>query len=222
MVEGLGYRRFGAQGGDRGAFVSAGLAHQFPQHVAGIHLNLATGIPAAPDERPPEEARWLEAQARWAQEEGGYSAIQSTRPTSLAYGLSDSPAGLAAWIVEKWRAWSDCAGDVERRFSKDALLTNVMLYWASGSIHASMRYYAAHRRNPPAAVRHVRIAVPTAIADFPAEVVRVPRSAVERKYDVVQWTPMPRGGHFAALEEPELLVEDIRRFFRRFRGRPDE
>jgi pimeloyl-ACP methyl ester carboxylesterase len=220
MVDGLGCTRFGAQGGDRGAFVSAGLAHQFPANVAGIHLNLATGIPAPPAERPAEEERWLEAQARWQQEEGGYSAIQSTRPTSLAYALSDSPVGLAAWIVEKWRAWSDCGGDIERRFTKDQLLTNVMLYWASGSIHASMRYYAAHRRAPPAAVRPVRIEVPTAIADFPGEVVRVPRSAVERKYRLVQWTEMPSGGHFAALEEPELLVDDIRRFFRRFRGEP--
>src|SRR5215468_3936888 len=217
MVDVLGHARFGAQGGDRGAFVAAGLAHRHPAHVAAIHLNLATGIPAPPGARPLEEERWLAAQARWQQEEGGYSAIQSTRPQTLAFGLSDSPAGLAAWIVEKWRAWSDCGGDVVGRFGREALLTNVMLYWASGCLRSSVQWYAAHRLRPPAAVRPVRIEVPTGVADFPKEVVRPPRSAVERKCRLVHWTEMARGGHFAALEEPRALVEDVRRFFRAFR-----
>lgn len=217
MTGALGYSRFGAQGGDRGAFVAVSLAHRHPESVAGIHLNMATGIPAPPESRTAEEESWLEAQARWFQEEGGYSAIQSTRPQTLAYGLSDSPVGLAAWIVEKWKVWSDCGGEIERCFSKDDLLTNVMLYWATGTIHASTRWYAAHRRRPPAAMRPDRIEVPTAVADFPKEAVRVPRSAVERKYRLVQWTEMPRGGHFAAMEQPDALVADVRRFFRAVR-----
>lgn len=218
MVEVLGYARFGAQGGDRGAFTAASLGHRHPEHVVGIHLNMATGIPAPPESRSGEETRWLEGQARWFQEEAGYSAIQSTRPQTLAYGLSDSPVGLAGWIVEKWKVWSDSGDDIEACFSKDELLTNVMLYWVTGSIHASVRQYAAHRRRPPAAMRPERIEVPTAIADFPKEPVRVPRSAALRKFDLVQWSEMPRGGHFAAMEQPEALVQDVRRFFRRFRS----
>jgi len=213
MVDVLGHSRFGAQGGDRGAIVAVSLAKQHPENVAGIHINMATGIAAPAESRNAEESRWLEDQARWFQEEAGYSAIQSTRPQTLAYGLSDSPVGLAAWIVEKWKVWSDCRGDIENCFSKDELLTNVMLYWVTGTIHASMRWYAAHRRRPPAAMRPERIEVPTAIADFPKETVRVPRSAAERKYNLVQWSEMARGGHFAAMEQPEALVEDIRRFF---------
>jgi pimeloyl-ACP methyl ester carboxylesterase len=218
MTHVLGYSRYGAQGGDRGAMVAVSLAHRHPESVAGIHLNMATGIPAPEASRTEEEKAWLERQARWFLEEGGYSAIQSTRPQTLAYGLSDSPVGLAAWIVEKWKVWSDCGGDIERCFSKDDLLTNVMLYWVTGTIHASTRWYAGHRRRPPAAMRPEWIGVPTAVADFPKEVVRVPRSAVERKYQLVQWSEMPRGGHFAAMEQPEALLVDIRRFFRGIRG----
>ena len=218
MVDVLGISRFGVQGGDRGAMIAMSLGQRHPDHTLGIHLNLATGIAGPPESRSAEEVAWLEDQARWFQEEAGYSAIQSTRPQTLAYGLSDSPVGLAGWIVEKWKVWSDCDGELEGCFTKDELLTNVMLYWATGTIHASMRWYAAHRRRPPAAMRPERIEVPTAIADFPRESVRVPRSAVARKVDLQQWTTMPRGGHFAAMEQPELLVEDIRKFFRRFRG----
>ena len=218
MVDVLGHARFGAQGGDRGAFVAASLAHRHPGNVAAIHLNLATGIPAPPAERSQEEESWLAAQARWSAEEGGYASLQSTRPQTLAVALADSPVGLAAWIVEKWRAWSDCDGDVLRRFTAEELLTNVTLYWATGCIGSSMQFYRAHRLRPPAAVRPVRIEVPTGIADFPKEVVRPPRSAVQRKYAVVHWSEMPRGGHFAAMEEPDALVADVRLFFRRFRN----
>jgi pimeloyl-ACP methyl ester carboxylesterase len=166
----------------------------------------------------PASRRRRKREARWFQEEGGYSAIQSTRPQTLAYGLSDSPVGLAGWIVEKWKVWSGCGDDIESSFSKDDLLTNVMIYWVTGSIHASTRWYAAHRRRPPVAMRPERIDVPSAVADFPSEVVRVPRSAVERKLDLVQWTEMERGGHFAAMEQPEALTADVRRFFRGIRG----
>jgi len=124
---------------------------------------------------------------------------------------------MLAWIVEKWRGWSDCDGDVEQCFTKDELLTNAMLYWATGTMRSSMHWYLEHRRNPPAAVRPVRIETPTGVAAFPREVMRVPRSAVARKYDLRRWTEFPRGGHFAAMEQPDALLEDIRTFFRDFR-----
>ncbi len=218
MTKVLGHARYGAQGGDRGAMVAMSLGHRHRQNVAGIHLNMATGIPAPPESRSAEEVAWLDVQARWFQEEAGYSAIQSTRPQTLAYGLSDSPVGLAGWIVEKWKVWSDCGDDIESCFSKDELLTNVMIYWVTGTIHASTRWYAAHRRRPPAAMRPERIEVPTAVADFPKEPVRVPRSAAQRKFDLVQWTEMQQGGHFAAMEQPDALAEDIQRFFRGIRA----
>jgi pimeloyl-ACP methyl ester carboxylesterase len=220
MVDVLGYERFGVHGGDRGAFVATGLGHRHPAHVAGIHLSLPTGIPAPAAERSAEEQSWLEASARWQANEGGYSAVQSTRPLSLAYGLTDSPVGLAGWIVEKWRAWSDCGGDVERSFTRDQLLTNVMIYWLTGSIGSSMQYYWAHRHAPPVALRPERIEVPTGVALFPKEVMRPPRSAVERKYALTRWTEMSRGGHFPALEAPEDLTFELRAFFRGIRRVP--
>lgn len=212
MVDVLGIPRFVAHGGDRGAFVAAGLAHRFPEHVAGLHLTLPLGIAAPPESRPPEEQAWLDASARWQTEEGGYSAIQSTRPRTLAYALSDSPLGLAAWILEKFHAWSDCDGNPLNVFDRDDLLTNVMIYWLSGSIGASMQYYWAHRLAPPAAMRPVRIEVPTGVFLCPKETWRPPRSAVERKFPVVSWTEPERGGHFAALEVAGEVVADLRRF----------
>ena len=216
MVDVLGYPRFAVHGGDRGAFVATGLAHRFPQETIAIHQSLPMGLPGSPPSA--EERDWLETTARWSAEEGGYSAIQGTRPMTLAYGLSDSPLGLAAWILEKFRAWSDCDGDPLNVFTRDDLLTNVMIYWMTDSIYPSSRFYWAHRHAPPAAVRPERIDVPTGIALFPKEVMRPPRSAVERKYDLRQWTEMDRGGHFPALEQPQALVEDLRSFLRAFRG----
>jgi len=218
MVEVLGHDRFGVHGGDRGAFVATGLGHRHAEHVAGIHLSLPMGIPAPIEERSAEESAWLEDVARWQAEEAGYSAIQSTKPLSLAYGLSDSPVGLAAWILEKWFAWSDCDGDPLNCFTRDELLSNVMIYWLSGSIGSSMQFYWAHRNAPPAAIRPERIDVPTGIALFPKEVMRPPRSAVERKYRLTRWTEMSRGGHFPALEAPDALTGDIRAFFRSLRS----
>ena len=216
MVDVLGHTRFAVHGGDRGAFVATSLAHRHPEHVVAIHQTLALGLP----DSPPSEAErvWLTETAAWSAEEGGYSAIQSTRPLSLAYGVGDSPVGLAAWICEKFRDWSDCDGDPLTVFSRDELLTNVMIYWLSGCFYASARYYWAHRASPPAATRPVRIEVPTGICLFPREVMRPPRSAVARKYDLRHWTEPERGGHFAALEAPELLATDIRRFLRALHG----
>jgi pimeloyl-ACP methyl ester carboxylesterase len=215
MVDVLHYERFGAQGGDRGAFVATGLGYRHADVVAGIHLNLAGGIPGAPPTR--EEVAWLADQSRWMADEGGYMAVQGTRPQTLGVALNDSPVGLLAWIVDKWRAWSDCRGDVETCFTADELLTNVTLYWLTATIRSSMHWYLEHRRRPPAFVRPERIEVPTGVAAFPREVMRTPRGAVERKYDLRQWTDMDRGGHFAAMEQPLALVEDVRRFFRPLR-----
>ncbi len=217
MVDVLGHATFAVHGGDRGAFVATGLAHRFPEATIAIHQSLPMGIPGTPPS--PEERAWLETTASWAAEEGGYSAIQGTRPMTLAYGLSDSPLGLAAWILEKFRAWSDCDGDPLRVFTRDELLTNVMIHWLTGSIHPANRFYWAHRQKPPAAVRPERIDVPTGIALFPREVMRPPRSAVARKYDLRRWTEMERGGHFPALEQPAALVEELRAFLRPFRAK---
>jgi microsomal epoxide hydrolase len=215
MVDVLGYPRFAVHGGDRGAFVATGLAHRFPERMIAIHQSLPMGIPGNPPTA--EERAWLEAVGRWNVEEGGYSAIQGSRPLSLAYALTDSPVGLAGWICEKFRAWSDCDGDPLNVFTRDELLANVMIYWLSGCIYPSTRFYWAHRQKPPAAVRPERIEVPTGIVVFPKEVMRPPRSAVERKYDLRHWSEPSRGGHFPALEASETLIEDLRTFLRAFR-----
>jgi pimeloyl-ACP methyl ester carboxylesterase len=164
-----------------------------------------------------KEKAFLEKRADWREAEGGYSHIQGTKPQTLAYGLNDSPAGLAAWIVEKFRTWSDCGGDVERRFTKDELLTNITIYWATQTINSSTRLYYENQRTPWNFSRDERIQVPCAIALFPQDLSHPPKEWAERCYNVHRWTEMPRGGHFAALEEPDLLVEDIRAFFRPLR-----
>ena len=216
MIDTLGYERFGAQGGDWGSAVTSSLAEQYPASVAGIHLNLVIGRLA----RLLGEAASLEVEAYraemagWVRDESAYSIMQGTKPQTLGYALNDSPVGLAGWIVEKWRAWSDCGGDVERSYTKDELLTNVMIYWVTQTINSSVRLY---RENRGEFGRTGRIETPTAVAMFPKEISHPPRSLVERGYNVQQWTEMPRGGHFAAMEEPELLVEDVRAFFRGLR-----
>jgi microsomal epoxide hydrolase len=219
MTDVLGYHRFAAQGGDWGAFITACIGAAYPDRLAGIHVNLLAvrRDPTPPATPTDEERAYLDELAHWMREETGYMQIQGTRPQTLAYGLTDSPVGLCAWIVEKFRAWSDCGGDVERRFGKDVLLTNVMLYWVTGAIGSSFwPYYArAHSAWPISERRPVK--VPTAYASFPREILHPPRAWAERVYDIRRWTAMPAGGHFAALEEPEALAADIRAFFRTLR-----
>ncbi|HDR9200909.1 TPA: epoxide hydrolase [Burkholderia vietnamiensis] len=221
LMSGLGYRRFGAQGGDLGAAVSIALGARHAGVVDGVHLNYLPGSyePASDAAAPltDEEQAFVRARAEWAALEGGYAHVHMTRPQTLAAALNDSPAGLAAWIAEKFRAWSDCDGDVARRFSHDALLTGISLYWFSACIGSSMQMYWENRLQPMRFAAGQRVTVPIAFARFPKEISRPPRSWVERVFDVVQWTDMPSGGHFAAMEEPDLLADDIRRFFRRFR-----
>jgi microsomal epoxide hydrolase len=217
----LGYTRYGAQGGDWGAFVTRWLGLLDAEHCCGIHLNMLVALPPLGEDASAElsaSEREALAQAQHFQnEETGYQAIQGTKPQTLAYGLNDSPAGLAAWIVEKFRTWSDCDGDVERRFTKDELLTNVMIYWVTQSIGPSMRLYCENRRSGRYGLAEGRLEVPTGVAVFPKEIYRAPRSWAERLYAIRRWTEMPSGGHFAALEEPDRFVEDLRAFFRELR-----
>ena len=216
MIDTLGYERFGAQGGDWGSAVTSSLAEQYLANVAGIHLNLVIGRMARllGETASPEVEAYRAEMAGWVRDESAYSIMQGTKPQTLGYALNDSPVGLAGWIVEKWRAWSDCDGDVERSYSKDELLTNVMIYWVTQTINSSVRLY---RENRGEFGRTGRIETPTAIAMFPKEISHPPRSLVERGYNVQRWTEMPRGGHFAAMEEPGLLAGDVRAFFRALR-----
>jgi epoxide hydrolase len=215
----LGYTRYGAQGGDWGAIISRLIALNDASHVAGLHLNMCTApAPPGPDPNagvPPEELARMQAKQAYMVNERGYSQIQGTRPQTLGYGLNDSPAGLAAWIVEKLRSWSDSKGDVESRFTKDQILTNVMIYWVTQTITSSARLYLESAR--AAGPDNRRVEVPTACAAFPGEVVLPPRKYVEARYNLKRWTEMPRGGHFAAWEEPQLFVDDVRAFFRDLR-----
>lgn len=222
LMSSLGYRKFGAQGGDIGAGVSVWLARLYPDHVVGIQLNYIPGSfqPAMGECLPPatpEENAFLSTASAWAASEGAYAAQQATRPLTLAYSLADSPVGLAAWIVEKFRSWSDNGGDIESVFTMDELLTDISLYWFSGQVDATLRIYKENLAEPLAFDAGERIAAPLGMALFPKELPTPPRSWVERVFDVRRWTPMPRGGHFAALEQPELLAQEIRAFFRPLR-----
>jgi pimeloyl-ACP methyl ester carboxylesterase len=225
LMRGLGYERYGAQGGDWGAAVSTFMALDEPGPMIGLHLSNIDNEPWIGEGSRPlsvAERAYLADWQRWVDEEHAYSAIQSTRPQTLAYGLTDSPVALAAWIVEKWRAWSDCGGDVESRFSRDFLLTNVTLYWVTQTIATSIRDYFDNNRFPEAAIGPDDVVrVPTAVTSFSHHFAYegvAPREWAERLYDVRRFTPMPRGGHFPASEEPELLADDIAAFFGELAG----
>jgi pimeloyl-ACP methyl ester carboxylesterase len=229
MTDVLGYRRYGAHGGDWGGTVTEHLARSHGDAVIGVHL---TDVPfwhafQKPGDPTPAEEAFLAAQERWQRSEGAYAMIQGTRPRTLADALNDSPAGLAAWLVEKFQRWSDCGGDVGKRFSKDELLTTVTTYWVTGSIgtsflpyydltHAGALRWMLEKAKEWAGSSHV----PAGFALFPKDLTHPPREWAERFFEVRRWTEMPRGGHFAAHEEPELLAEDLRAFFRPLREAP--
>ena len=221
MADVLGYRRFATQGGDWGASVSARLGFAHPRHTIGVHLNL---LPLRRDAKPRPDAseaerRYLGELQHWLSEETGYSTQQGTRPQTLAYGLTDSPVGLAAWIAEKMRAWSDCGGDVESVFAKDEILANVSLYWFTGAIGSSFWPYYARHHGPWPIPDGATVDVPMGYCEFPTEIVRPPRSLAERTFtDIRRWSVMPHGGHFAAMEQPAALAEEIRAFYRPLRG----
>ena len=224
MTDVLGYDRYAAHGSDIGAGVVSWLGLDFPEHLYGVHLTSVTGSALirdlTGDARPLSDAetRFLAGAAQWAELEGGYSHLQRTRPRTLAYALNDSPVGLAAWIIEKYRAWSDCGGDVTRRFTFDELLTTTMIYWLTGGIGSSMRLYYEGRLHPRRLAPGERVEVPCGVALFPRDIARPPREWGERAYRVTRWTEMPRGGHFPAHEEPALVANDIREFFEAVRA----
>ncbi|RZL51953.1 MAG: epoxide hydrolase [Variovorax sp.] len=220
MTRVLGYPRFATQGGDWGASVSSriGLAH--PRETIGVHLNLLPlrRDPAAVAHGTPAEQTYARELRHWLDEETGYSTQQGTRPQTLAFALTDSPVGLAAWIAEKMRNWSDCGGDVESVFSKDEILANVSLYWFTGAIGSSFWPYYARHHGPWPIPDGRTVDVPMGYCEFPAEIVRPPRSLAERTFtDIRRWSVMPRGGHFAAMEQPDALAEEIRAFYRPLR-----
>lgn len=219
LMRGLGYQRYGAGGGDFGAGVATFMALDDPDPLLGIHLsNLEIAPNTGPDTRPLSEAErsYLEHSEQWWSTEQGYKVIQSTKPQTLGYGLNDSPAGLAAWLLEKWRSWGDTHGDLDAHFSRDFLLANLTIYWATQTIAPSIRDYYDNRVFSVAPGPRDYVAVPTAVAVFghyfePEGV--PPREWAERLYNIAQWTVMPAGGHFAPVEEPERLARDIASFF---------
>jgi pimeloyl-ACP methyl ester carboxylesterase len=226
MTEVLGYARYGAQGGDWGAIVSGQMGHKYADELYGVHLTL----PALPG----PDAKWsaMTADAYGPGEEGWHErwrskldattvhmTAQSRDPQTLAFAFNDSPVGLAAWIIERRRAWSDCGGDIENRFSKEFLATTLTIYWVTESIGTSMRYYweraNAHWR--PSHDLKPTVQAPTGIAVFPGELILMPRQIAARASNLVHWTIQPEGGHFAPSEVPDLLVADVRTFFRGLR-----
>jgi pimeloyl-ACP methyl ester carboxylesterase len=218
----LGYERFGAQGGDWGSAVSSALGLDHPDRIIGVHLNYIAGrfLLGGTLNQPQDDAvasQYLSQLRAWWDSEGGYNHEQATKPQTLSFGLNDSPVGLAAWIIEKFQTWTDCGGDLNRVLTHDELLTNVMIYWVTETIHSSTRLYYESRERPLRLSPSSRVKPPVAVALFPKEIPMPPRSLAERGYNITRWTTMPRGGHFAAMEEPELLARDIREFFRSFR-----
>jgi pimeloyl-ACP methyl ester carboxylesterase len=221
LMNEVGYERFAVHGGDFGGAISSWLGRRHPARIIGLHLSYTFQDyrPALPPGAvmSEEEKQFLKDMAKWDQEWGAYDHIQVRTPQTVAYGLNDSPAALAAWILEKFRDWADCNGELETRFTRDELLANVTLYWMTETIHSSCRLYFEQT----SAVLHLapgeRIDIPCGIAHFPKEAPFPPRSWIERGYNVQHWMEMASGGHFPALEEPEALAESIRTFFRRFR-----
>jgi pimeloyl-ACP methyl ester carboxylesterase len=220
MQDVLGFARFAAQGGDWGAAVTSRLGYAHAEKMIGIHINFMAAAgrdPNAIQSPTKEEKRYLGELAHWTREETGYQWIQGTRPQTL-FALTDSPAGLAAWIVEKFRSWSDCGGDIERAISRDRMLADISFYWFTSAIGSSFWPYYARLHGstilPPGEV----ISVPTGYAQFPREILKPPRSSAERVFkNIRRWSVMEKGGHFAALEQPELLAHEIRAFFRELR-----
>lgn len=221
MTQNLGYPKFGAQGGDIGSGVTARLGFAHSDTLYGIHLTSITRPTPylGPGSKPvtDSEQALITQRDKWFQDEGGYNHIQGTKPQTLAYGLNDSPVGLAAWIVEKYRTWSDCGGDVEKSYTKDELLTIVTIYWVTQTISSSTRMYFENQKHLWTMEKDQKVPTPAGMAMFPQEISKPPREWGERSYHVRRWTEMASGGHFAALEEPQLLAEEVRAFFRDFR-----
>jgi pimeloyl-ACP methyl ester carboxylesterase len=222
LMEELGYPRFAAHANDIGAVITCYIARDYPEHLLGYHTlmphfpspSFGTGTSTMSD----AERRFAACNEQWEREEGGYNLIQETKPQTLAYGLNDSPAGLAAWIIEKWRSWGAIDGHIERSFTMDELLTNVTIYWVTQTANSSSRSYYERARDQRRFGLNPHIAVPTGVALTMETVQRAPREWVERVYtDIRHWTEFDHGGHFLATEDPALLAADIRTFFRKLR-----
>jgi pimeloyl-ACP methyl ester carboxylesterase len=216
MVE-LGYKKYGAQGGDIGSGISTWLSLKYPENIIGLHLNYISGSykPYLEErEQPTEEVIAFQKNVQnWSSKEGAYSYIQSTKPQTLSYGLNDSPIGLCAWIIEKFNAWSDNNGTINAVFSNDELLANVTLYWITQTIHSSIRMYNENSKHPLQFKKNDYVKIPVGFAKFPKELPTPPRSYIEKGFNITHWTEMPSGGHFAAMEQPKLLASDIKKFF---------
>ncbi len=212
----LGYDRYGAQGGDWGAIATAHMGVLDAAHLVGIHLNMIAVGPANPADPmgdvEPDEVEGARSMDEFKRNEAGYQAIQQTKPQTLSYGLTDSPVGLAGWILEKFQTWTDCDGDVFSVLSKDELLTNIMIYWVTNTINSSTRMYYETLGRTSSRLRE-RVEVPVGVAVFPKEIYRPPLAWAKAKFNVTRWTKMSAGGHFAAMEQPVALVGDIRAFF---------
>lgn len=215
----LGYPRYGAHGSDIGANVVSLIGLDAPEHLLGVHLTYVTGSAVQRELNhgapplTPAERQFLRRASEWNDVEGAYAHVHRTKPQTLAYALHDSPVGLASWLVEKYRAWSDCQGDVTSRFSLDELLTTITLYWVTGTIGSSMRLYYEGRLHPRQLRLGERVEVPCGVSLFPRDIAHPPREWADRAYRITRWTDMPRGGHFPAHEEPKLLAEELRAFF---------
>ena len=238
MVEGLGYKRYGVQGGDWGGIISWPLGYHYPDELIGIHINYmgirmrdevppeerdpdiirGVGLQGAPVKpQDPDQLRFWKAAEHYWMYEGGYAHINMTRPQSLAYAMTDSPVGLAAWFIEKFRAWSDWDDDFETLFSKDDLITNVMLYWVPNTFCSAIRIYYESHHHPWKANPGDKVKVPTGVAAFPKDIVPIIKSQAEKYFNVVRFSEFPRGGHFAIHEKAEVMARDIREFFRPLR-----
>lgn len=213
LMNELGYHEFFAQGGDWGAYVVSSLAHQFPDNVRAIHLNYVPSPLAQISSISAEEAEFKGIKDDWLSKEGGYSHIHATKPLSIASGLNDSPAGLAAWIYEKFHTWTD-RKNAAKTLSLDDILTNISIYWFTGTIYSSIRLYLEARKlqDIPGSSEYI-IKPATGVSVFPGELPLPPRSWVKNKYNLVYWNEVSKGGHFAAMEQPELLAEELRHFF---------
>ena len=213
----LGYGRYIGQGGDWGSMITLRLGQTDSDHVAGVHVNMLIALPPEGDDGSgvtEEEMAGLAAAGEFFENETGYQQIQGTKPQTLGYGLTDSPAGLAAWIAEKFLAWTDNDGTIESAVDRDDLLTNITVYWVTGTINSSIRLYYEAMKSGEWSGWGQSVDVPVGAAVFPKEIIRSPRKYAEAAYDLRHWTVMPEGGHFAAMEEPSLLVDDIRAFAR--------
>lgn len=218
LMEKLGYKNYGAQGGDIGSGISAWLSLKHPESIIGLHLNYIPGSykPFIKEgEQLKEEVKAFQKYAaNWSSKEGAYSQQQSSKPITLAYGLNDSPVGLCAWIIEKFNSWSDNKGNIENVFSKSELLANVTLYWVTETVHSSIRMYTENSKHPLIFGEKDFVKVPVAFIKFPKELPTPPRSYIEKGFNIKRWTEMTEGGHFAAMEQPDLLAKDIKDFFK--------